>query len=122
MESGGLFPGKVIYICFSHVSLSVSIESIGDGIWLGSIRARRPATVAEHRRVDKVSRLASVWLPSAVWRLWYVLKWHADKNSAGVVAKDVQSRRFSFVADVTVCRISEAIVAKSRRAFSAAQT
>ena len=54
------------------------MESVGDGTWLGSIRARRPATVVRHNREDEVCRPASVWLPSAVGGLRYVVKWHAD--------------------------------------------
>ncbi len=42
VDKGGCFPGRVIYGSSSHFSLSTSMVSIGEGIWDGSMAARRP--------------------------------------------------------------------------------
>lgn len=42
VDNGACFPGSVGYASSSHFSLSSSIASMGEGIWLGSMAARRP--------------------------------------------------------------------------------
>lgn len=42
VDRGAWFPGRVMYGCCSHWSLSSSMASMGDGMECGSIAARRP--------------------------------------------------------------------------------